>query len=61
MSFGPNAYGRSRGDGQRRSRVARSALVDLIYQHYDELDSRYKGIIPLNQVYVPESVEPATG
>ena len=36
-------------------------LVDLIYKHYDVLDPRYKGIIPLKQVDVPESVEPAAG
>ena len=32
-------------------------LVDLILSHYDDLDPRYKGIIPLKRVYVPE---PAT-
>lgn len=29
-------------------------LIDLILSHYDELDSRYKGILPLKRVYVPE-------
>lgn len=32
-------------------------LVDLIYQHYEQFDSRYKGLIPLKQVYVPESLD----
>ncbi len=32
-------------------------LVDLILQYYDQLDSRYKGLIPLKQVYVPETLE----
>ena len=32
-------------------------LVDLIYKHYDKLDPRYKGVIPLKQLYVPESVD----
>lgn len=32
-------------------------LVDLILQHYEELDSRYKGLIPLKRVYVPEALE----
>lgn len=36
-------------------------LVGLIYKHYDVLAPRYKGIIPLKQVDVPESVEPAAG
>lgn len=31
-------------------------VVDLLYQHYDQLDPKYKGIIPLRKVYVPESV-----
>jgi restriction system protein len=32
-------------------------LVDLIFQHYERFDSRYKGILPLKRVYVPESVD----
>jgi restriction system protein len=32
-------------------------LVDLIFQHYERFDSRYKGILPLKRVYVPESME----
>jgi len=31
-------------------------LVTLILAHYEELDSRYKGILPLKRVYVPESI-----
>ncbi len=31
-------------------------LVNLIYKHYDKLDSKYKGMIPLKHVYVPESL-----
>jgi restriction system protein len=30
-------------------------LVDLVLAHYEQLDSRYKGILPLKRVYVPES------
>ena len=29
-------------------------LVELIFQHYESFDSRYKGLIPLKRVYVPE-------
>ncbi len=29
-------------------------LVDLIFQHYEKFDSRYKGLLPLKRVYVPE-------
>jgi restriction system protein len=32
-------------------------LVQLIFQHYDKFDSRYKGLLPLRRVYVPEVIE----
>jgi restriction system protein len=32
-------------------------LVDLVLQHYDQFDSRYKGLLPLKRVYVPEALE----
>jgi restriction system protein len=32
-------------------------LVKLIFQHYDQFDSRYKGLLPLRRVYVPEVIE----
>ena len=32
-------------------------LVQLVFQHYDQFDSRYKGLIPLRRVYVPEPIE----
>jgi restriction system protein len=35
-------------------------LVDLIFEHYEELDPRYQGMIPLKRVYVPEAVEAAS-
>jgi len=31
-------------------------LVDLVFDHYDDLDPRYKGVIPLKRVYVPEAL-----
>jgi restriction system protein len=33
------------------------ALVNLILLHYEQFDSRYKGLLPLKQVYVPEPLE----
>ena len=30
-------------------------LVALVLAHYDQFDSRYKGILPLRRVYIPES------
>lgn len=32
-------------------------LVQLIFTHYEQLGSRYKGIIPLKRVWVPEGIE----
>lgn len=32
-------------------------LVDLVLQHYEQFDSRYKGLLPLKRVYVPELLE----
>jgi type I site-specific restriction endonuclease len=31
-------------------------LVDLMLQHYEPFDSRYKGLLPLKRVYVPEAL-----
>ena len=30
-------------------------LIELVLAHYEQFDSRYKGILPLKRVYVPES------
>jgi len=32
-------------------------LVRLILEHYDQFDSRYKGLLPLRRVYVPEALD----
>jgi restriction system protein len=32
-------------------------LVQLIFQHYEQFDARYKGLLPLRRVYVPEAIE----
>ena len=32
-------------------------LVELTLEHYEELDSQYKGMIPLKRVYVPQPIE----
>lgn len=34
-------------------------LVELILQHYDDFDARYKGLIPLKRVYIPQALEEA--
>lgn len=35
-------------------------LITLIMKHYEKFDSRYKGLIPLKRVYIPEIVEKDT-
>ncbi|MEI8140608.1 MAG: restriction endonuclease [bacterium] len=32
-------------------------LIDLVLNHYDQFDSKYKGLLPLKRVYVPEPLE----
>ena len=32
-------------------------VVELALRHYERMDSRYKGLVPLKQVYVPERIE----
>jgi restriction system protein len=32
-------------------------LVDLVLDHYEQFDSRYKGLLPLKRVYVPEPMD----
>jgi len=36
-------------------------LVVLILAHYEQFDSRYKGVLPLKKVYIPESVTDEEG
>ena len=31
----------------------------LTLEHYEQLDSRYKGLVPLKRVYIPEAIEEA--
>ena len=32
-------------------------LVDLIFRHYEQFDSRFKSVLPLRRIYVPELIE----
>ncbi|MCX6376312.1 MAG: restriction endonuclease, partial [Armatimonadetes bacterium] len=32
-------------------------LVDLVLEHYEQFDSRYKGLLHLKRVFVPEAIE----
>ena len=31
-------------------------LVKLVFEHYEQFDARYKGLLPLRRVYVPEVI-----
>jgi len=31
-------------------------LVDLIFEYYEQFDAKYKGLLPLRQIYVPEPI-----
>ena len=31
--------------------------VELIVDHYDQFDARYKGVLPLRRVFVPEAID----
>ncbi len=31
-------------------------LVELVYKYYDQLDGKYKGMIPLRRVFIPETL-----
>jgi restriction endonuclease len=33
-----------------------NALVELVYKYYPKLDGKYKGMIPLRSVYIPETL-----
>lgn len=54
--FTPQARNFARNKGNLRL-LDGEDVIDLTLQHYDLLDSRYKAIIPLKRVYVPEPVE----
>jgi restriction system protein len=34
--------------------ISGAELVDIILNHYDQFDSRYKGLLPLRRVYIPD-------
>jgi restriction system protein len=57
-SFTPPARNFARGKSNLRL-IDGEDLVALTLQHYDQFDSRYKGLIPLRRVYVPEPLDEA--
>lgn len=55
-SFTKQAQAFARGKSNLRL-VDGPELVKLVLQHYDGIDSRYKGLLPLKRVFVPEALE----
>ena len=52
-TFTPNALHFARSKSNLRL-IDGAELVDLIFTHYERFDARYKGLLPLRRVYVPE-------
>jgi restriction system protein len=55
-TFTPQARNFARSKSNLRL-IDGEELVSLIYQHYEQFDSRYKGLLPLKRVYVPQPIE----
>lgn len=55
-NFTPAAKSFARGKSNLRL-IDGDDLVVLVLQHYEGFDSRYKGMLPLKRVYVPESID----
>lgn len=56
--FTPQAKAGARGRANLRL-VDGDDLVGLILEHYEEFDARFKGLLPLKRVYVPQPAEEA--
>src|SRR5690606_17409411 len=54
--FTPQARNFANGKANLRL-IDGEQLVSLVLDRYEQLDSKYKGLLPLRQVYVPEAVE----
>ena len=37
-------------------RIDGDELVELVYKYYPQLDAKYKAMIPLRSVYIPETL-----
>jgi len=55
-TFTPPAKSFARGKSNLRL-IDGDELVLLVLQHYEQFDSKYKGLLPLKRVYVPESID----
>jgi len=55
-TFTPQARNFARSKSNLRL-IDGDELVEFILQHYEQFDSRYKGLLPLKRVYVPQAVD----
>jgi restriction system protein len=55
-SFSSHAHSFEQSKGNLRL-IDGEELVDLIFQNYERFDARYKGLLPLRSVYVPEPID----
>lgn len=56
--FTPGATQFALGKGNLRL-MSGDDVLDMVFAHYDTLDARYKGIIPLRPTFIPEVLEKA--
>ena len=48
----------ARNAEQRVTLIDRDEFIDLLIQHYDDLESEYQATVPLKQVYIPSQDPP---
>lgn len=48
----------ARNAGQRVTLIDRDRFIDLLIQHYDNLESEYQATVPLKKVYIPSQDPP---
>ncbi|NLO05290.1 MAG: restriction endonuclease [candidate division WS1 bacterium] len=54
--FTPGANGFALSKGNLRL-MSGDDVLDTVFAHYDSIDARYKGMIPLRPTYIPEGLE----
>nr|WP_233738125.1 restriction endonuclease [Halocatena pleomorpha] len=55
-----NARDAARTAEQRVTLIDRDAFIDLLIQHYDELEAEYQATVPLKRIYIPSQDPPLT-
>lgn len=55
-SYSPACRSFEQGKGNLRL-IDGDELVDLVFAHYEQFDARYKGLLPLRRIYVPQVLE----